>query len=216
MNLALMSLLRGDFETGWREFEWRKGRPGTTPDSAFAAKPWLGRENLGGESILLHAEQGLGDTIQFLRYVDLVRQRGARITLGVQPGLIALARRAFPGMEVVNHKEPPPHTTFHTHLMSLPLAFATSAATIPAPLSYLSADPERAAMWRERLGGHGFRIGICWQGSTQKVDKGRSFPLACFADVARIPGVRLISLHKGVGEAQLDAGADLGIETLGA
>lgn len=215
LNLGLLRLLRGKFETGLPEYEWRKTKPDARKDSDLAAQPWLGKEDLAGKSILLHAEQGLGDTLQFLRYVELVRERGALVTLAVQPGLMPLVRRSIAGVEVVSSRDPLPRTQFHTHLLSLPLAFRTELATVPAPAPYLTADPDRVERWRAHLGAHGFRIGICWQGSTLEIDKGRSFPLSCFGGVARIPGVRLISLHKGVGEAQLDDAADLPVETLG-
>lgn len=215
-NLGTMELALGNFAAGLPEYEWRKRKEVARPDESFAARTWLGEEDLRGRSILLHAEQGLGDTIQFLRYVPMVRDMGARVRLTVQPALVPLVQRSIPGVWVAGTDKAPPRTEFHTHMLSLPLAFGTRLDTIPAPTSYLTADPARLPVWHERLGSHGFRIGICWQGSTAKIDKGRSFPLACFERLSRLPDIRLISLHKGAGEAQL-AGIPAGmrVETLG-
>jgi hypothetical protein len=100
--------------------------------------------------------------------------------------------------------------------MSLPLAFGTDGTSIPGEVPYLRAEPDRAARWRERVGERGFKIGICWQGRPGKEDRGRSFPLAALAGVARLAGVRLISLHQGDGSAQLSGlPAGMRVETLG-
>jgi len=215
MNRGLLRMLRGDFEAGLPGYEWRKVKPDSRKDSDFDAQPWLGDVDIAGRSILLHAEQGLGDTIQFVRYAKLLRERQARVILAVPPGLIPLVSRSMTGIEVISVVGPLPRTDFHTHLLSVPLAFGTRLDTIPAPLGYLTANPERVEFWRERLGEHGFRIGICWQGSTGDIDKGRSFPLSCFEGIARLSGVRLLSLHRGAGEAQLGKVAHLNVETFG-
>lgn len=216
MNLGLLQLLRGDFDTGFREYEWRKAKPDYLNDKYFSAKPWLGEEDLYGKTILIHSEQGLGDTIQFLRYVELVHKLGAEIQLAVQPGLIPLVRRSCTSVEVVPNLDPLPRTDYHIHLLSLPLAFGTTPETIPASVPYIVPDPERVGLWRKRLDDSSFRIGICWQGSTQGIDKGRSFPLSSFSGIARMKGTRLISLHKGAGEAQLETLAGWNVETLSA
>ena len=119
--------------------------------------------------------------------------------------------------ELVDENDPSLEFDYHVPLLSLPLAFKTDLSTIPAKASYISVDANRIDNWRERLGVHGFKIGICWQGSKNKIDLGRSFPLSQFLTLSKIPGVRLISLHKGEGEAQLaDLPTDMTVESLGA
>jgi tetratricopeptide (TPR) repeat protein len=215
-NLAMLTLLRGDLERGWPLYEWRRRLPDAQPVRTFAQPSWLGDEEVAGKSIFVHPELGLGDTIQFIRYVPLLRDRGARVTVSVQNPLVPLLRAALEGVEVIGEDAVPDEFDYQLPLMSLPLAFGTRLDTIPAGTPYIKADPTRVRRWAERLGREGFKIGICWQGSTGKIDKGRSFPVAEFAAVARIPGVRLICLHKGAGQGQLDTLPEaMRIETLG-
>lgn len=215
MSLALLE--RGDFAEGFRLYEWRKRKKEPVADQSWDAPFWTGAEPLAGRRILVHWEQGLGDTLQFCRYALLLRDRGAEVVLSVQDPLVPLLKQLEPGISVVGAAPPPDRVDFHAYLMSLPLAFGTDLATVPARVPYLRAEPDRVARWRERIGSEGFRIGICWQGSTHRIDRGRSFPVSEFLPLARIPGVRLLSLHKGAGEAQL-AGLPEGlrVETPGA
>lgn len=203
-SMAHALLLLGAYDQGWPCYEWRWKDPLRADDPTFPEPLWLGGEDIAGKTVFLHHEQGLGDTIQFARYAPLARDRGARVVLGVQEALHPLLRDAFPGIAVIAGSVAPARFDYHVPLASLPLAFGTTPDTIPAPAAYLSADPERVRKWRERIGPEGFRIGICWQGSTARIDRGRSFPVAQFAGIAGLPGVRLISLHKGHGESQLD------------
>lgn len=202
-NLSLLHLARGEFARGWAGYEWRKRRTPPIALRHFEQPLWRG-EDVRGKAVFLYPEQGFGDTIQFIRYAALVRDRGARVTAAVQPLLLPLLAGTIPGVDIVADGSPPPFD-YHAPLLSLPNALHTDIASIPADIPYLSADPERVGKWRDRLGGEGFKIGICWQGSKTKADRGRSFPLALFAPIAGLPGVRLISLHKGAGEDQLDA-----------
>jgi hypothetical protein len=116
-----------------------------------------------------------------------------------------LLGNAIPGVEIVSGGETPREFDHHVPLMSLPLIFRTRLDTIPAEVPYLSAESERVRKWDARLGPAGFKIGVCWQGSPGNRDWRRSFPLAQLAGIARLPGVRLISVHKGAGEDQLGA-----------
>jgi hypothetical protein len=171
---------------------------------------------LCGRSILLHSEQGLGDTIQFCRYATLLQQRGAHVVLSVQSQLYRLLRTIGPTIEIVAEGAEGPATDYHCPLLSLPAAFGTTIDSIPASLPYLSAEPQRVMCWRQRLGAEGFKVGICWQGSTGKVDVGRSFPLATLHPLSTIPGVRLISLQKHLGCEQLHTlPAAMQLEVLG-
>ncbi|WP_420996022.1 tetratricopeptide repeat protein [Cupriavidus sp. 30B13] len=179
-NRAQTNLLMGVFDHGWREYEWRwlDG----SPVHRLPGKPWLGEGSLAGKAIVLHNEQGFGDTIQFIRYVPAVAALGARVILQVQPALVPLLQ-GLPGVaELVAEGDPLPAFDCHCPLMSLPLAFRTSLATIP-PAPRLRADPERSAAWRARLEsalatGRRPRIGVVWSGSTwHPNDRHRSLKL---------------------------------------
>ena len=215
-NLALLQLRCGDFKQGWQGYEWRKKKPGAATDEGWRSKRWSGVEDISGKAIFLYPEQGLGDTIQFIRYALLVRELGAKVCVGVQPGLRPMLSGALPDIEFIDPGKFPAGYEYHAALLSLPMVFGTTLDSVPAPQSYLRADPQRIAKWRDRLGPEGFKIGICWQGSTLKIDKGRSLPLSHFAGLSNLPGVRLISLHKGSGEDQLGSlPAGMNVETLG-
>ena len=129
---------------------------------------WLGAEELSGKTILLHSEQGFGDTLQFLRYVPLVAARGARVVLEVQRPLKALAE-SLAGVEaVVAEGDPLPGFDYQCPLLSLPLAFGTTLQSIPGEIPYLHAAPDRVAKWQAILGERtGPRIGLVWAGQSE-------------------------------------------------
>jgi FkbM family methyltransferase len=202
-NRSLLWLLRGDFARGWPEYEWR-WRLRTFPGKNFPQPRWDGGP-LGGKTILLHAEQGLGDVLQFVRYAPLVKRRGGTVVVQVQPPLLRLLTGA-PGIDVLlPEKGPLPPFDVHAPLLSLPLLFGTDLKSIPADVPYLRADPALVEQWRARLADHpGFRVGVAWKGSDKhKRDHARSVPLAAFEALARVEGVRLVSLQKGAGSEQL-------------
>ncbi len=218
-NAGILALLTGDFADGWLDYEWRLHCQGRTPPS-YPRPMWDGGP-LEGRTILLHFEQGLGDTIHFARYAPLVRARGGRVLLGC-PRPLAAVMAACPGVDglAVEGETPPPFDV-HASLLTLPGLFGTDLTNLPGGVPYLSADPVRRARWRERLASvAGFRVGIVWRGSTAHPgDKRRSIPLARFEPLARRPGVSLVSLQKGQGLDELrelgerwsilDAGAGL-------
>lgn len=215
-NLALLDLLRGDFVAGWPGYEWRKRKQRPTTSRSFAQPLWLGEEDLNGKAVFLHHEQGLGDTLQFVRYARLVRDRGARVTVSVQRPLLPILSQALAGINVLADGAVPGRFDYHAPLMSLPLAFRTRLDTVPAPVPYVFAEADRRERWAERLGQGGFKIGICWQGAGGKAAPGRSFPLALFSGIAALPDTRLISLQKGEGEGQLASlPAGMKVEALG-
>jgi len=202
---ATTLLAAGAFTEGWREYEWRWRRAGHKP--RFAAPPWRGQA-LEGRTILLHHEQGLGDTLQFVRYAPLVAERGGRVVLQVQPSLIGLLR-ALPGVaQVVAHGETPPPFDRHCPLMSLPLAFGTTLDSIPAAPAYLHADPARIAQWRQhwrdcRPRHEGPRVGLVWAGlpnldnwEARLIGQRRSLGAADLAGLAGLRGVQFVSLQK--------------------
>jgi hypothetical protein len=158
----------------------------------------------------------MGDTIQWCRYAPEVQRLGARVVLQVQPALMGLMS-SLKGIDMLTPAgEPVRGFDFHCPLGSLPLAFRTDVDTIPDQSPYLSADPSRISRWKTVLGEKRFRIGICWQGQPSRIDHGRSFPLMMFKAISDAPGVRLISLHKGTGEAQLNnMPPGMTVETLG-
>ena len=201
-NKAFCALLRGDFALGLPLYEWRKRLTPPIEARAFAAPLWTGAKDIKGKTLFLYVEQGLGDTIQFYRFVAPLLARGARVVLSVQDSLLALLQGATPKVTVIGSRETPAAFDTHIPLMSLPLALGLTVQTIPAPVPYLQAEPERVKHWRERIGEEGFKIGISWQGARGGVTS-RAMPLSCFAGLARLPGIRLISLQKGHGSDQL-------------
>jgi tetratricopeptide (TPR) repeat protein len=212
-NLGLLYLGREQFAEGWREYAWRL-RCEHVPVRPFEQPLWQG-EALDGRTLLLHAEQGFGDTIQMLRYVALACQRGGRVLLEVQPQVVSLVRSAGLG-EVLPGGGELPSFDVHAPLLSLPGIFHADARNMADGVPYLKADPRRVGMWREKLAdANGLRIGIAWQGNTQhRRDRTRSIPLACFAPLADVPGIRLLSLQKDRGTEQL-AGVEFPIIDLG-
>ena len=204
-NQALLTLLTGDFERGWAEYEWRwKTKQLHFERRTFSQPRWDGQP-LAGRTILLHAEQGLGDTIQFVRYVSLVKVRGGRVVVECQPPLLPLLADC-PGIDqVVARGNPLPAFDVQAPLLSLPGILGTTLDSIPDRVPYLRADPELAQAWRKRLEAlDGFKVGIVWQGNPPfKGDRQRSIPLRQYEALARVEGVQLVSLQKGAGADQL-------------
>ena len=203
-NLGLLSLLRGRLAEGWQCHEWRwRIEPKTEPRS-FDQPLWLGEESLAGRTILLWAEQGLGDTLQFCRYAELAKARGATVILEVQQPLAGLL--APLAHHVVAKGDPLPPFDYQCPLMSLPLAFGTELDTIPWQGPYLHADREREQAWRERLGpSNKPRVGLAWSGNPRhKNDHKRSIAFAQLAQ-ALSPACEFVSLQKEYrdGDAEL-------------
>jgi len=202
---ALTWLAQGNFAQGWAEFEWRWRLP-ESPPRPVSQPLWDGGP-LDGKTILLHAEQGQGDTIQFIRYAPLVQQRGGRVVVECQATLISLLAGCRGIDQLVASGAPLPPFDLHCPLLSLGRIFKTDMASIPADIPYLGAEAGRVERWRRELRElGGFTIGIAWQGSLgHRWDRLRSIPLSQFAPLAGVPGVRLISLQVGAGREQLEA-----------
>jgi len=165
-NESLLRLLTGDFSRGWAKYEWRWKSEDRNTKHNFSQPLWLGAEAIDGKTILLHSEQGFGDTIQFCRYVPLVAARGARVILEVEKPLRELMAGLAGVSQVVSKGEPLPDFTVHCPLASLPLAFATQLESIPADMPYLSVPKAYAEKWKQRLPKSvSARIGICWAGN---------------------------------------------------
>jgi hypothetical protein len=185
-NRALALLYVGDFAKGWPAWEWRwknAQRLGIGELRQFRQPLWLGEQSLAGKRLLIHCELGLGDTIQFCRYASLCAAQGATVILEVQPALVELLANLNGVAEIVAKGELLPPFDFHCSVTSLPLAFGTTLATIPAPEKYLKADPARVASWQRLLGERtGPRIGLVWSGNPRNyIDQKRSIPLADWA-----------------------------------
>jgi tetratricopeptide (TPR) repeat protein len=200
LNQSMCRLLIGDLERGWEQYEWRwasKNFP--SPRRKFLQPLWLGKEDIAGRTLLLHAEQGLGDTIQFARYTQAIAQKGARVILEVQPTLRSLMSGISGAHQVLSHGEPLPQFEFHCPLLSLPLAFNTRLPTIPVTTPYLRAAEAAVKTWEDRLGQrNALRVGIVWSGSlANKNDHNRSIALSRLVALASL-GARLVSLQNEV------------------
>ncbi len=197
-------LLRGELDAGWEKYEAR-WHTGDLPPRDFTQPQWHG-EPLAGKTILLNAEQGFGDSIQFLRYVPLVVARGGTVILEIQKPLVPLAAR-IAGIEVVASGEPLPSFDVHCPILSLPLAFKTTLETIPSQASYLSPPPERIVHWRTRVAGaRGLKVGLAWAGNPkQRNDRNRSIPIEHLKPLLGADGVRFFSLQVGPRSVELAA-----------
>ncbi len=187
LNLVVALLTAGEFAEAWPAYEarWRL-KPDLRQSTAAKRAPlWLGNADIAGSTIVLHAEQGLGDTIQFARYAPMVAERGARVLLEVLPGLRPLFVRMSGVAAVFERGEALPDFAWQCPLMSLPLAFGTDLTNIPASIPYVTADPGRVAAWRGRLGPRkGPRIGLAWSGSpVHPNDAARSIALSRLAPI---------------------------------
>jgi tetratricopeptide (TPR) repeat protein len=204
---AAMTLLTlGDFDAGWKEYEWRwKAGAFARHRRQFNAPLWLGDEPVSGKTILLHAEQGFGDTIQFIRYAPLLGGRGAKVICEVQPELQPLLAR-LEGVTVVAAGAPLPAFDLHCPLLSLPLAFRTRPETVPAVIPYLAAPPERLAVWQDRLPAGRRRAGFVWSGQpSHKNDSNRSIALSRLAALFENPLIRYFSLQSDLRAADGEA-----------
>jgi tetratricopeptide (TPR) repeat protein len=203
LSRALTFFLAGDWQQGWSEYQWRWQTKDFIPRH-FSQPLWNG-EPLAGKTILLHAEQGLGDTIQFVRYAPIVRQCGATVIVECQQPLLGLLE-GCPGMDrLIGKGDDLPAFDVHAPLLSVPGILKTTLENVAATIPYLFPKPALIEQWRQRLMGlAGIKIGIAWQGNPKyRGDRFRSIPLRDFAPLAQVPGVRLISLQKGLGTEQL-------------
>lgn len=193
-NLSLCFLQLGRFEEGFRLYESRKHLPIPVGLDHYPQPVWSGDEDIRGRTLLVRAEQGAGDIIQFSRYLALLQDRGANIILSAADKLIRLLRGL--AVETVSPDRPPPDFDYQVFLMSLPYLLGTTLESIPAGIPYLAAEPDLVRKWKDRIGDVGFKIGIGWQTSASGAGIGKSFPLRQYAGLSQIPGVRLISLQR--------------------
>ncbi len=196
-NKSLVLLSRGDFARGFVEYEWRKRRATATDKRDFTQPLWLGERDIAGKTVLLHAEQGYGDTIQFVRYAPMVAARGATVVLEVQASLTPLLS-GLPGVAaVVGRGEPLPPFDLHCPLMSLPLAFKTTLDTVPAAVLMFVRRRSASRNGESRLPAEGLKVGLVWSGSpTHKNDHNRSIALGKLAPLLSDEKIQFVSLQR--------------------
>ncbi|MCC6395586.1 MAG: tetratricopeptide repeat protein, partial [Bacteroidetes bacterium] len=197
-NIAQLLLQEGEYVRGWEEYEWRWRRADfTSPVRPFAQPRWEG-ENSDGKTILIHAEQGFGDTIQFVRFVPEVLKTGARVVLECQRELIRLLRHVEGVSAVVPHGAALPSFDVHVPMMSLPRIFRTTLATIPCAVPYLAPETDDVRQWTRRLRGSGLQVGVVWSGKNHLPSlRKRSCPLASLMPLLGISGTSVWSLQMG-------------------
>ena len=210
-NLSSHLLLDGNFADGWREYEQRwLVRQFAGKREPFAQPQWRG-EPIRGARIYVYAEQGLGDTLQFVRYVPMLAELGAKVILEVQPPLFELLRDLHPAVRVIVKGERPQEVDWHSPLLSLPGAFGTDLSNIPAPVPYLQADAGKCAAWSRRLAADGLRVGVVWTGNPEHTrDRLRSIPFSQFRRLIGVEGTTLYALQKGLTVAQREELASAG------
>lgn len=201
---ALLLLLLGEWRDGFAEYEarWRLPRF----QAPHLGRPWWDGGRLEGRTVLLHAEQGFGDAVQFARFAADAKARGGRVVLEGPPPLVRLLRGVDGVDAVVARGAEPPPFDVQAPLMSVPrLLRIADPAALPPRHAYLAAEPDLIAAWRERLGPRrGFRIAIAWQGNpSYRADFQRSPPLAAFVPLLRLAGIEAFSIQKGHGREQL-------------
>ena len=216
-NKSLLLLLRGAFQDGFSLYEWRwKNEWLKKIQRNFKQPLWLGQESVRHKTILLHAEQGFGDTIQFCRYAELCANAGANVVLEVQKSLVGLLRSLRGVSEIIAQGTTLPAFDCHCPLLSLPLAFKTTLNTIPAPMPYLKAHPSKTDIWGRKLGSRAKpRVGLTWSGSPSHInDRNRSINLASI--IPHLPdNCEYIGLQKDLREEDRDTLKSASIIDLG-
>lgn len=204
VNRGLMLLRAGRYPEGFAEFEWRWRIPWRRPAPRDPQRLLTAQTLAEGKTVLIHVEQGLGDMIQFARYLTLLRERGMTIVLEVQPELVGLLDESGCADWVVAQGEPLPDYDVHCPVATLPLVFGTTVESIPAAVPYLYTDPERDRRWSDLLGREGPRVGLVWGGNPNNpTDADRSTTLEELNPLATVAGIRWFSLQKGPQAATL-------------
>jgi tetratricopeptide (TPR) repeat protein len=203
-NRSLLLLLLGDFKRGWAEYEWR-WRCKANPERVYPDRPRWAGEPLRGKTILVQTEQGFGDSFQFLRYLPLLAECGAKAVLAL-PGLVLRLTEALSGVgTVVTGGDALPDFDFHCPLLSLPHVFGTTPETIPASVPYLAPPKDAIAAWERRLSaGARLKIGLVWSGNpANRINPSRSIPFPALRPLWQVPGVCWYSLQVGPPAAEI-------------
>ncbi len=212
-SLGLAYLMMGDWENGWEQYEWRWKRSTQGSTKRMYTKPTWDGSDLHGKTIYLYAEQGLGDTFQFIRYAQIAKQKGGTVIVSVQKPLVQLLSLCPYIDRVISLHEQPKEFDCHAPLMSLPHILKTRVDTTPKNTPYLYAHPGLEKKWADKLAHDtNFKIGICWQGNSQystpflrAVVAAKSIALHKLNPLAQVPGVSIYSLQKQTGEEQLQS-----------
>ena len=207
---GLAYLTYGDFLRGWAEYEWRWQRPKHGSKRNYTQPRWDGSP-LNGKTILLHAEQGLGDTFQFIRFAQIAKNRGGCVIAAVQSPLVDILSLCPYLDHVISTKDTPPPFDVHAPIMSLPFILKTTIDTVPCDTPYLYADQKLVEYWQEQLAyDNNFKVGICWQGNCnystpflRAVVAQKSIKLNQLTPISTIPGISIYNLQKKTGEEQL-------------
>ncbi len=188
-NKALLKILTGDYAEGWRLYEWRWKLAPKEAVRSFTQPLWTGAEPLAGKTLLIHAEQGLGDTIQFCRYAPMAEKLGAKIILEVPQRLVPVMATLTGNITVVEKGKPLPPFDLHCPMLSLPLAFKTELGSVPGKVPYLFADPDKSALWRKKLGPKSKpRVALAWSGKKDNTkDQSRSMSLENLRPLLELP-----------------------------
>jgi tetratricopeptide (TPR) repeat protein len=208
---GMVHLVEGDFANGWREYGWRWQMEKYRQLVSSYSVPVWGGESLDGRTLFVHAEQGIGDTLQFARYLPLLGNYGGRVVFEVQVSL----KRLMVGLDgvdiVMAQGESAPQMDMRVPLLSLPAIMKTDLGSIPAHTPYLKIDAAPAAVWRTRLDqlGSGLKVGLAWAGNPEHAnDHNRSMQLDQLAPLGAVDGVRWVSLQKGIGREQIQVSQD--------
>jgi len=217
LNLSMVRLRLGQFEGGWPLYESRASAMRGPKTLTEAKKKTGARPDLSNASVFVRAEQGLGDTIHFMRYVPMLAAEARDVTFQLQDQIAWMAWGMAPNVRVCGYRDPiPSYSDYQVSLISLPGYYDTNLDTIPGKVPYVTPESDRVAEWRTRLGTNGFKVGLVWHTNPAHGNIKRWIPLKHLVPLAGIPGVRLISLQKYHGLDQLAAVQDtVKIETLG-
>ena len=218
-NKSICLLLLGYLYEGFLLYEsrWKNSKSDSYKERRFFSKPtWHGNISILGKTILIYTEQGLGDAIQFCRYIKLLNSLGAYVIIEIQANLFNLFKNLDSEFQLIIRGQLLPPFDYQCPILSLPLAFKTKLNSVPYFDQYFKDNYVNIKKWASIIGSHGFKIGIAWQGSNKTgIDIGRSFPLALFESISKISKVRLISLQKNDGIDQiLNINSDVNIETI--
>ena len=197
-----MKLLTGQYEEGWKLYEWRRQAKTTKNNYKLYNQPlWLGKESLQNKILLVEAEQGLGDIIQFCRYIPMLENIGAKVILEIPRTLTSIIKTMPSNLLILEKRQSLPHFDYHIPIMSLPHAFNTNTQNIPASIPYLFSDKVKREYWNKKLSKKTKpRVGLVWSGSTaHRNDKSRSLPLKDLEPVLELP-FEFHSLQKEVRE----------------
>ncbi len=211
-SLGLAYLITGQFKKGWEEYEWRWHRNSQLKPRDFKQPMWDG-SRLDNKILFVHAEQGLGDTFQFIRLVKVVKEQyGGRVVVAVQSPLETVIKKCCPYIDLtITLDKMPANFDYHIPLLSLPKALGIEEHAVPTPIPYIQPDPTITEMWRRKLANdHKFKVGLCWQGNNKystpflrAVVAAKSIKLNQFTPLSNVKGVSFYSLQKQNGEDQL-------------